>query len=202
MIELEKRVFALLHELDGGYSEQAVNGALEELSAMGLIIKIPEYLSDATETEKAMYVRARLMSPIRVCGVVRNEGEPGGGPFWVRAVDGTLSKQIVESSQVDMSDPAQKAVWESSTHFNPVDLVCSVRDYRGNLFDLTQYVDRDAGFISHKSSGGRELKALELPGLWNGAMAYWNTVFVEVPLITFNPVKTVLDLLRPEHQNP
>ncbi len=202
LIELEKRVFGLLRELDRGYEEKEVNDALSELSGMGLLIKLPEYLADATETEKAMYTRARLMSPIRVCGVVRNQGEPGGGPFWVRGLDGTLSKQIVESSQVDMGNPTQKAIWQSSTHFNPVDLVCSVRDYEGNAFDLTQYIDRDAGFISHKSSGGRELKALELPGLWNGAMAYWNTVFVEVPLITFNPVKTVFDLLRPEHQNP
>lgn len=202
LIELESRVFRLLRDLDAGYSEKAVNEALAELSGMGLLIELPEYLADATQTEKAMYIRARLMSPIRVCGVVRNQGEPGGGPFWVRGLDGTLSKQIVESSQVDMQNPTQKAIWQSSTHFNPVDLVCSVRDYQGNAFDLTQYIDRDAGFISHKSSGGRELKALELPGLWNGAMAYWNTVFVEVPLITFNPVKTVLDLLRPEHQNP
>lgn len=202
LLELEDKVFALISYLDKGYQEEAVNESLRELSQMGLDIKLPEFLSDATETEKAMYVRAKLMSPIRVCGVVRNEGEPGGGPFWVKAIDGTLSKQIVESSQVDMTDPEQKAVWESSTHFNPVDIVCSVRDYRGNLFDLTQYIDKDSGFISAKSSGGRDLKALELPGLWNGAMAYWNTVFVEVPLITFNPVKTVLDLLRPEHQNP
>jgi uncharacterized protein DUF4301 len=202
LFELEQRVFGLLRELDSGYSEKVVHDALAELSGMGLVIELPEYLADATETEKAMYIRARLMSPIRVCGVVRNQGEPGGGPFWVRGVDGALSKQIVESSQVDMANESQKAVWQSSTHFNPVDLVCSVRDYQGKAFDLTQYIDRDAGFISHKSSGGRELKALELPGLWNGAMAYWNTVFVEVPLITFNPVKTVLDLLRPEHQNP
>jgi len=202
LIELERKAFGLLRELDRGYSEKAVHDALAELSEAGFVIELPEYLADATETEKAVYVRARLMSPIRVCGVVRNQGEPGGGPFWVRGLDGTLSKQIVESSQVDMDAPSQKAVWESTTHFNPVDLVCSVRDYKGNAFDLTQYVDRDTGFISHKSSGGRELKTLELPGLWNGAMAYWNTVFVEVPLITFNPVKTVLDLLRPEHQNP
>lgn len=202
LIELEQRVFRLLRQLDRGYSEKGVEDALTELSGIGLLIELPEYLADATQTEKAMYTRARLMSPIRVCGVVRNQGEPGGGPFWVRGVDGTLSKQIVESSQVNMNDPSQKSVWESSTHFNPVDLVCSVRDYQGNAFDLNQYIDRDSGFISYKSSGGRELKALELPGLWNGAMAYWNTVFVEVPLITFNPVKTVFDLLRPEHQNP
>lgn len=201
LVELEQMVYALIRELDRGYSEESVNEAISILGRKGLTIELPEYMTDAIDTEKAMYYRARLLSPIRVCGVVRNEGEPGGGPFWVRGVDGTLSKQIVESSQVDMDNDTQRAVWESSTHFNPVDLVCSVRDYSGNAFDLTQYVDRGAGFISYKSRGGRELKALELPGLWNGAMAYWNTVFVEVPLITFNPVKTVLDLLRDEHQN-
>ncbi|MFI5323685.1 MAG: DUF4301 family protein [Thermodesulfobacteriota bacterium] len=131
---------------------------------------------------------------------MRNEKEPGGGPFWVRDKRGVVSKQIVESAQVDMSAPGQKAVWESSTHFNPVDIVFSLRDDMGGTYDLHEFVDPDAGFISVKSSYGKEIKALELPGLWNGAMARWNTVFVEVPLITFNPVKTVFDLLRPEHQ--
>jgi hypothetical protein len=131
---------------------------------------------------------------------VKNQGEPGGGPFWVRGKDGVLTKQIVESAQVDMSAPGQKKVWESSTHFNPVDLVCGLKDRRGKPYDLTRFIDRDAGFISVKSKDGRDLKALELPGLWNGAMAFWNTVFIEVPVITFNPVKTVFDLLKPEHQ--
>ena len=132
--------------------------------------------------------------------MVRNEGEPGGGPFWVEGKGGTVSPQIVESAQVDMESKEQQEIWTSSTHFNPVDIVCGVRDYKGNLFDLRQYVDPDAVFISQKSKEGRDLKALELPGLWNGAMADWITIFVEVPIITFNPVKTVNDLLRKEHQ--
>ncbi len=132
--------------------------------------------------------------------MVKNEGEPGGGPFWVKQPDGSVSLQIVEKSQIDMKSSEQQAILGSSTHFNPVDLVCGVRDYTGNLFKLPGFVDPNTGFISHKSQDGKELKALELPGLWNGAMAHWNTVFVEVPLLTFNPVKTVNDLLRKEHQ--
>jgi hypothetical protein len=141
-----------------------------------------------------------LNCPLRVCGVVPNQGEPGGAPFWVQEPDGSLSLQIVEQAQVNLSDPEQQAVWNAATHFNPVDLVCGLRDDQGVPFDLTEYVDHEAVFISRKSLEGRELKALELPGLWNGAMARWLTVFVEVPIITFNPVKTVFDLLRAEHQ--
>lgn len=132
--------------------------------------------------------------------MVKNQGEPGGGPFWVRDSDGSLSLQIVEKAQINQDDPGQEEILEASTHFNPVDLVCGVRDYRGNKFDLFEYRDPSAGLISTKTKGGRNLKAQELPGLWNGGMAYWNTIFVEVPLITFNPVKTVNDLLRDEHQ--
>lgn len=141
-----------------------------------------------------------LNRPIRVCGMVKNEGEPGGGPFWVKGNDGMLSLQIVESSQIDMSVSMQQNLVKRSTHFNPVDLVCGVVDYKDNKFDLKKFVDPNTGFISMKSKDGKDLKALELPGLWNGAMAHWITVFVEVPLITFNPVKTVNDLLRKEHQ--
>ena len=139
--------------------------------------------------------RKRLNRPIRVCGVVKNTGEPGGGPFLVQEKDGSVSKQILESSQI--ADPALMA---QSTHFNPVDLVCAIKDYEGNAFNLIDYVDPETGFISHKSKDGKELLALELPGLWNGAMAKWNTIFVEVPVSTFNPVKTVNDLLRVQHQ--
>jgi hypothetical protein len=131
--------------------------------------------------------------------MVRNTGEPGGGPFWVQDQNGSLSLQIIESSQVNMEATEQRAVWRSATHFNPVDLVCGVRDFQGRVFDLHRFTDPSTGFISIKSKDGKELRALELPGLWNGAMAEWNTVFVEVPLSTFNPVKTVYDLLRPEH---
>jgi hypothetical protein len=157
------------------------------------ILELPEDLA------RDHLVRA-LDRPVRVCGVVQNQGEPGGAPFWVQEADGSLSLQIVEKAQVDLSDPEQRAIWETATHFNPVDLVCAIRDDQGVPFDLAEYVDHDAVFISRKSLEGRELKALELPGLWNGAMARWLTVFVEVPITTFNPVKTVFDLLRPEHQ--
>ena len=131
--------------------------------------------------------------------MVKNEGEPGGGPFWVMGKDGSLSLQVVESAQVDMKSSDQQRVWNSATHFNPVDIVCAVRDYRGRPFNLKDYVDQEAVFIARKSSDGRELKALELPGLWNGAMSDWITVFVEVPRITFQPVKAVNALLEPEH---
>ena len=139
--------------------------------------------------------RAQLNRPIRVCGVVKNTGEPGGGPFLVREADGSISCQILESTQI--SDPE---LMKQSTHFNPVDLVCAIRDYEGKPFNLPEYVDPQTGFISNKSKDGKELLALELPGLWNGAMAKWNTIFVEVPVSTFNPVKTVNDLLREQHQ--
>lgn len=129
-----------------------------------------------------------------------NVGEPGGGPFLAFNPDGTYSLQILESSQIDMNDPEAKAMFAASTHFNPVDLACAVRDKEGNAYDLQKYIDPQTGFISLKSKSGRDLKALELPGLWNGAMSDWNTVFVEVPIETFNPVKTVNDLLREQHQ--
>ncbi|MCQ2334189.1 MAG: DUF4301 family protein [Paludibacteraceae bacterium] len=139
--------------------------------------------------------RQRLSRPIRVCGVVKNTGEPGGGPFLVREADGSISCQILESSQI-----ADKTLMAQSTHFNPVDLVCALRDVHGKPYPLSEFVDPQTGFISHKSKDGKELLALELPGLWNGAMAKWNTIFVQVPVSTFNPVKTVNDLLREQHQ--
>jgi hypothetical protein len=141
-----------------------------------------------------------LERPIRVCGVVENTGAPGGGPFLIKDKNGNLSYQIVEMSQIDTNNSQQKGLVEKATHFNPVDLVCGVRNYKGEKFDLLNFSDPDLGFISNKSYNGKDIKALELPGLWNGAMANWNTVFVEVPLITFNPVKTVNDLLNKEHQ--
>jgi len=137
---------------------------------------------------------------MRIAGMVKNEGEPGGGPFWVVNEQDEWSLQIVESSQMNLKDAEQQKIVSGATYFNPVDLVCGVRDYQGNLFDLREFVDPQTGFISVKSKDGRELKALELPGLWNGAMADWITLFVETPLVTFNPVKTINDLLRPQHQ--
>jgi hypothetical protein len=144
---------------------------------------------------------AMLNRPIRVCGMVKNQGEPGGGPFWVKNNNGAASLQIIESAQVNMSDATQSSIFKSSTHFNPVDLVCGIKNYKGEKFDLMQFRDPNTGFIAHKTLNGKPIKALELPGLWNGSMANWNTLFVEVPLSTFNPVKTINDLLRPEHQN-
>lgn len=153
-----------------------------------------------TTTEKRLVLRSFLNRPMRVCGMVKNEGEPGGGPFWVLDNQGHTTLQIVESSQIDFSKSEQKRIVDHSTHFNPVDLVCIIKNYKGEKFDLSEFVDPMTGFISKKSSGGKTLKAQELPGLWNGAMAHWITLFVEVPIITFNPVKTVNDLLRKEHQ--
>lgn len=153
-----------------------------------------------SEDEQKGYFRTKLNRPIRICGMVRNVGEPGGGPFIAMNQDGTFSPQILESSQINQDNQADRAKMMQSTHFNPVDLVCGVRNYKGEKFNLLDYVDKNTGFISLKSKNGKELKALELPGLWNGAMSDWNTVFVEVPIETFNPVKTVNDLLRLEHQ--
>lgn len=200
LLRLEGLVFGALVKLEGGGGREDVSRELGELERMGLEISIPEEAEKASRGAASAPLVSALRRPLRVCGVVRNEGEPGGGPFWVRGKGGSLSKQIVESAQVDMGAPGQKAVWESSTHFNPVDIVCGLRNHRGKPYDLHAFIDGDAGFISVKSKDGRDLKALELPGLWNGAMAFWNTVFVEVPLMTFNPVKTVFDLLKPEHQ--
>jgi hypothetical protein len=149
---------------------------------------------------KIKYLFAKLNRPIRVCGMVKNEGEPGGGPFWAIQPDGTTTLQVVESSQIDLKNPGQAAIASHATHFNPVDLVCGVRNYKGEKFNLPDFRDPETGFISSKSKDGKPLKAQELPGLWNGAMSDWITFFVEVPPITFNPVKTVNDLLRAEHQ--
>jgi hypothetical protein len=152
------------------------------------------------EEQLKMFVINHLDRPIRVCGMVRNEGEPGGGPFWVKSKEGLLSKQIVEKSQVDLHDLNQSKILSGSTHFNPVDIVCAIRKSNGSKYHLDDFIDHSTGFISEKFQDGKVIKALELPGLWNGAMALWNTVFVEVPNSTFNPVKTVNDLLRPGHQ--
>ena len=155
------------------------------------------------ETPKARVdaLRKKLNRPVRVAGMVKNQGEPGGGPFIIAEKDGSTSLQVLESVQINMSDEHAREALASATHFNPVDIVCCLHDYQGNSFNLLEYVEEDAGFISSKSYQGRELKALEHPGVWNGAMSNWNTLFVEVPLETFNPVKVVLDLLRPAHQN-
>ncbi|MCH5174045.1 MAG: DUF4301 family protein [Bacteroidales bacterium] len=170
---------------------------IEEFLREELCIEMPPAKDSKS---RAIALRDKLDRPIRVCGMVKNEGEPGGGPFIVKASDGSTSLQILESVQINPDDPAAVDALGKATHFNPVDLVCCLHDYKGKKFDLLKYVDEETGFISDKSYEGRPLKALELPGLWNGAMSDWNTLFVEVPADTFNPVKTVLDLLRPSHQ--
>ncbi len=145
-------------------------------------------------------LKDKINRPIRICGMVKNEGEPGGGPFWIEDKNGTISLQIIESAQVDMGNEHQVAIFKGATHFNPVDIVCGVKNHRGEKYNLLNFVDTKQGFITEKTKEGKTLKALELPGLWNGAMAFWNTIFVEVPLVTFNPVKTVNDLLKSSHQ--
>jgi hypothetical protein len=160
----------------------------------------PPNLSNAGKNKTIEWLKKKLNRPLRVCGIVRNEGEPGGGPFWTRTADGTVSLQIVEASQINLNDPDYNEIFQSSTHFNPVDLVCAVKNYKGEKFDLHQFIDKKTGFISEKSKDGKKLKAQELPGLWNGAMSDWNTIFVEVPIETFSPVKVINDLLRVQHQ--
>jgi len=161
----------------------------------------PAGFDGSSPAEKLAYFTKKLNRPVRVCGMVKNEGEPGGGPFWAQNPDGSTSLQVVESAQIDMDDAGQAKIVQGATHFNPVDLICAVKDYKGDRFDLLQFRDPQTGFISKKSKDGKDLKAQELPGLWNGTMSDWNTIFVEVPIITFNPVKTVNDLLRDEHQD-
>ena len=193
LVTLQKQAFEYLRMLDSGASEAQ-------------LIEIAEFVSDCLSTDAkdnkvdADYLRRKLNRPMRVCGVVKNVGEPGGGPFLTYNQDGTVSLQILESSQIDTNNEAYMKMFTQGTHFNPVDLVCAVKDYKGRPFNLPDFVDKTTGFISSKSKAGKELKALELPGLWNGAMSDWSTVFVEVPLGTFNPVKTVNDLLRDQHQ--
>lgn len=190
------QIFQYLDELDADPSVELCN-EIEDYLDRVLCIQMPLAHSEA---ERVEMLRGKLDRPVRVCGMVRNEGEPGGGPYIIAGKDGCTSLQILESVQINPDDPGAKSAMSRATHFNPVDLVCCLRNYKGERFDLTEYVDPDAGFISSKSYEGRELKALELPGLWNGAMSNWNTVFVEVPVETFNPVKTVLDLLRDAHK--
>ncbi|MBR1707126.1 MAG: DUF4301 family protein [Bacteroidales bacterium] len=195
-LQLRDRLSDFLRRLDEAPSVQLCN-EIENFLDKHLCIQIPLAHSEA---ERVEMLRAKLDRPVRVCGMVRNEGEPGGGPYIVAGKDGSTSLQILESVQINRDDAGAVEAMSRATHFNPVDIVCCLHDYKGRKFDLSAHVDPDSGFISSKSFQGRELKALELPGLWNGAMADWNTLFVEVPLETFNPVKVVLDLLRPAHQ--
>jgi len=199
LVNLQKQSFGYLKEMENETLSKAKLSVIAQFCEIRLNNQHPD-LHSLTDIELQKYLYTKLNRPIRVCGMVKNIGEPGGGPFLTLNSDGTVSPQILESSQIDMSNPVDKAIMMNSTHFNPVDLVCGVKDYQGKKFNLLQHVDKNTGFISLKSKNGKELKALELPGLWNGAMSDWNTIFVEVPIDTFNPVKTVNDLLRPQHQ--
>ncbi len=196
---LQHKIFEYMYLLESGdYTHAQLEGIIRFMRD-DLGIRNPQ-LKNLEDADLVIYMKQKLNRPIRVCGMVKNVGEPGGGPFLAYNDDGTISLQILESSQIDKNNAEYVKMFESGTHFNPVDLVCGIKDWQGNKFDLKQYVDPKTGFISSKSKNGKELKALELPGLWNGAMSNWNTIFVEVPLETFNPVKTVNDLLRPQHQ--
>ncbi|MDR7130764.1 hypothetical protein J2X69_003121 [Algoriphagus sp. 4150] len=199
LLEVQEKVFSALKSLDDGIEEKSLRHA-EEVFTHEIGGKLPEDFHTNSLEHQGIFLRGKLNRPIRVCGMVKNTGEPGGGPFWVKETDGSQSLQILETAQIDLNDPESKVHFNAATHFNPVDLVCATRNYKGEPFDLLKYRDMMTGFITEKSKSGKDLKALELPGLWNGAMAGWNTIFVEVPLITFNPVKTVNDLLRDEHQ--
>ena len=193
LVTLQQKAFAYLRQLDAGAND-------EQLAEIAQFVEKCLCVDPKGNKVDADYLRSKLDRPMRVCGVVKNVGEPGGGPFLTYNQDGTVSLQILESSQIDTKNEEYMKMFTQGTHFNPVDLVCAVRDYKGKPYDLPKFVDKSTGFISSKSKSGKELKALELPGLWNGAMSNWSTVFVEVPLGTFNPVKTVNDLLREQHQ--
>ncbi|MCX7551062.1 DUF4301 family protein [Xanthomarina sp. F2636L] len=200
LMEVQNQAFNYLEKLDN--NDLSRNEILEISKFLSLkmhVVISSEYEKYATEYQLE-YLKEKLNRPIRVCGMVKNEGEPGGGPFWVKDEKGQVSLQIVESAQINKKVKSQKDILTNATHFNPVDLVCGIKDYKGNRFDLEQFVDHKTAFITMKTKTGKDLKALELPGLWNGSMSNWNTIFVEVPLITFNPVKTVTDLLKPTHQ--
>ena len=199
LVTLQKKIFHYIEVLDSGnYNHQTLEEIIHFVQRDLCCRKAD--IKELEDAELVIYLRSKLHRPLRVCGVVKNVGEPGGGPFLAYNQDGTVSLQILESSQIDTNDAAAMEMFTSGTHFNPVDLVCAIKDYKGQRFNLPDYVDQATGFISSKSKNGRDLLALELPGLWNGAMSDWNTVFVEVPLSTFNPVKTVNDLLRDSHQ--
>ena len=199
LISLQERAFEYLRLLDTGSYSHAQLQDIIRFVQRDLCCRKPD-IKQLEDADLVIYLRRKLNRPMRVCGVVKNVGEPGGGPFLTYNSDGTVSLQILESSQIDKKNEEYMRMFTEGTHFNPVDLVCATRDYKGNAFHLPDFVDPLTGFISQKSKNGRELQALELPGLWNGAMSNWSTVFVEVPLATFNPVKTVNDLLREQHQ--
>jgi hypothetical protein len=201
LIRLQEEIFSSVRLLAEGNGTEIELGRMCDFAEKVVNIGFPTGFRELSLSERWSFLFRKLNRPLRVCGMVKNEGEPGGGPFWVedRNGKGGASLQIIEESQIDRNDQEQRAVWSSATHFNPVDLVCGVRDWRCEKFDLPALIDPAMVVVTRKSEKGKELLALERPGLWNGSMAFWNTVFVEVPITTFNPVKTVADLLRPQH---
>ncbi len=198
--EIQDQIFEVLSGLDQQPNAQETVETGLQLLRNSLAVEVPAEILDSDHESRLQYVVERLDRPLRVCGMVKNEGEPGGGPFWLPESAGGSAGQIVEAAQIDHASPHQVEIWESSTHFNPVDLVCGLRDKHGLAYQLADFIDPSTSFVAQKSHAGQPIKALERPGLWNGSMARWNTAFVEVPLQTFTPVKTVFDLLRPEHQ--
>lgn len=200
LLRAQKQVFNYLHQLDEGNFDDADITAMAYFLRKQLSVYIDSDFGDLSFEDKVDYLRAKFNRPIRVCGMVKNEGEPGGGPFWVKDGNGDISLQIVEFAQIDFSKKRQQSTVYKATHFNPTDLVCGMKNYKGEAFNLLDYVDPEAAFITMKTQNGVDIQALELPGLWNGSMAHWNSIFVEVPVETFNPVKTVSDLLKPAHQ--
>ncbi|MEM7514005.1 MAG: DUF4301 family protein [Bacteroidota bacterium] len=201
LLDFQEKIFAFLKQAETqSASDEAWITAVSQFLTKEVGFVMPAEYAAMGPEEKTAYLISKLNRPVRVCGMVKNEGEPGGGPFWAENADSSISLQIVESAQIDKDDDEKQGIVQTATHFNPVDLICAPKDFQGNSFDLMEFRDPQTGFIAYKSKDGRELKAQELPGLWNGAMADWNTIFVEVPIITFNPVKTAFDLLRKEHQ--
>ena len=200
LLDAQKQLFRLQELLETDTISDGYLAEVDTFLQSTLSITPPAGFASLSQSDQLAYYSQKLDRPIRVCGMVKNVGEPGGGPFWAKNADGSVSLQVVESAQIDMDNAEQKTLFEQATHFNPVDLVCSLKNRQGQKYNLPDFRDPLTGFITAKSKDGKDLKAQELPGLWNGAMADWNTLFVEVPLITFNPVKTVNDLLRAEHQ--
>ena len=200
LLKVQQQAFQYAERLElKTVSEEEISEITEFLEKELNVIFNSEY-EKYSKRYKVEYLIEKLNRPIRVCGMVRNEGEPGGGPFWTKDESGNVSLQIVESAQIDKSIKSQKNILKNATHFNPVDIVCGVKNYKGEKYNLHEYVDPNTAFITMKTKTGKDIIALELPGLWNGSMAFWNTIFVQVPLITFNPVKTVNDLLKVQHQ--
>ena len=200
LLQLQKQIFNYLKLLENKAVNEEKLIEIAEFLSNSLNVSISDEFEKYALNYQIDYLFKKLNRPIRVCGMVKNEGEPGGGPFWIKDESGTISLQIVESAQINTKDKNQKKIFKKATHFNPVDIVCGVKNYKGEKFDLSNFINHKTAFVTIKTKLGKNIKALERPGLWNGSMADWNSVFVEVPLITFNPVKTINDLLKSTHQ--